>query len=633
MGATQKYPHLSTKQAVTSTQHKPTKKKAIPLPKASSHLDQTPNPQECLQPTPPQCTKVDQITREAILRQLHKLKPYKASGPDDIPNIVLMKCADLIIDRLYFIYSATYNDKLYYAPWKAFNTIVLQKPGKPSYETPKAYRPITLINTLWKVLTAILAKQLTFYAEKHQLLRSHHFRGRPGHTTTDAMHLLMHTIKSAWHKGKVAAVLFLDIEGAFPNAVPAKLIHNLRKRRVLSKLIRFAAGMLCGHVTTLKFNDYSSLPIPIDNGIRQGDPLLMALYQFYNANLLDIPNAICKSAIAYVDNALLIATADTFMEAHQILMDMMTRQNGVTDWSTSHNSPLEYNKLALINFAHQRNSQLRLPLQLLHKMLTPTTSAKYLGVIFDQNLNWKIQLAQVAEKGTKWSSQIHRATRPSWGITLKYAKRLYISVALPKVLYAIDIWCTPVHRAEAESRSKGLVAAVKCLAKVQRAATIAITGTLHTSPTDTLDAYIHTIPVEQLIEKWCLKAAVWLSTLPLEHPLYKLVKSSTNRNIIKHKSPLHYLMCIFKLSPTSITKITKMVHNPLDANTIPLQTSIASSKEESKTEATNALESIKVYSDGSKNNGKVGAATILLKWGQPHCTLHFHLGSDAEHTI
>jgi hypothetical protein len=240
---------------------------------------------------PPQCSKADRIPRAAVLRQLRKLKPYKAPGPDGIPNIVLTKCADLLVDRLYYIYAAIYNKRIYYAPWKVFNTIVLCKPGKPNYEVPKAYRPIALINTLWKVLTAILAEQLTFFAEKHQLLPSHHFGGRPGRTTTDAMHLLTHRIKSAWRKGQVAAVLFLDIERAFPNAVPSKLIHNLKKRRVPKKLINFTAGMLEGRITTLKFDDYTSAPIPIDNGIGQGDPMSMALYQFYNADLLDIPDA------------------------------------------------------------------------------------------------------------------------------------------------------------------------------------------------------------------------------------------------------------------------------------------------------------------------------------------------------
>jgi ribonuclease HI len=582
---------------------------------------------------PPQCSKAGQITKESILRQLCKLKPYKAPGPDGILNIVLMKCADLLIDRLHYIYSAIYNGWLYYDPWKAFNTIMLYKPGKPSYKVPKAYRLIALINTLWKVLTAILAKQLTYFVEKYQLLLSNHFGGRLGCTTTDVMHLLTYRIKSAWHKKQVVAVLFLDIEGAFPNMVPPKLIHNLKMRKVPKKLINFAVGMLEGHVTTLKFNDYTSMPIPIDNSIGQGDPLSMVLYQFYNADLLDIPNAKNETAIAYMDDTLLIATVNTFEVAHQTLASMMTRINDVIDWSNLHNSPLEYSKLALIDFAHQNSNKLHPHLHLPHIMLSSTASTKYLGVHFDQNLKWNIQLVNMAEKGTKWLAQIKRAACPSWGITPKYARRLYISIALPKVLYAVDIWCTPMHGAMAGPRVKGSAAAVKTLTSVQRAGAIAITGGLRTSPTDTLNACAYTIPAAQLLEKWCFKAAVWLSTLPSEHPLYKLVKSSAKRSVTRHKSPLHNLMQIFKLDPNSISKIATAVCNPLDANKIPLQISIASSKEESKIEASNALESIKIYLDRSENNGKVGAAAVLLNPGHWPCTLHYHLGSDAEHTI
>jgi hypothetical protein len=66
---------------------------------------------------------------------------------------------------------------------------------------------------------------------------------------------------------------------------------------------------------------------------------------------------------------------------------------------------------------------------------------KYLGVILDQNLDWKAQRAHAVKKGTKWAAQIRRIARPSWGITPKYARRLYISVALPRILYAADVWC------------------------------------------------------------------------------------------------------------------------------------------------------------------------------------------------
>ena len=65
---------------------------------------------------------------------------------------------------------------------------------------------------------AIVANHISYYMEKHQLLPANHFGGRLGCTTTDAIHLLTNTIKLAWRKQKVVAVLFLDIEGAFPNA-------------------------------------------------------------------------------------------------------------------------------------------------------------------------------------------------------------------------------------------------------------------------------------------------------------------------------------------------------------------------------------------------------------------------------
>jgi hypothetical protein len=86
---------------------------------------------------------------------------------------------------------------------------------------------MALLNTMWKVVTVVVASHITYITEKHQLLPANHFGGRPGWTTTDTMHLLVNKLKAAWHVGKVSLVLFLDIEGAFPNANPERLAYNL----------------------------------------------------------------------------------------------------------------------------------------------------------------------------------------------------------------------------------------------------------------------------------------------------------------------------------------------------------------------------------------------------------------------
>ena len=123
------------------------------------------------------------------------LKPFNAPGPDGIPNIVLMRCADLLVDRLWYIYNAILEKEIYYAPWKYFTTVILRKPGKPRYNTPKDYQPIVLLNTLGKLMTAVVAEQLTYYTERHALLPPTHFGGCPGRTTTDALHTLTYRIK------------------------------------------------------------------------------------------------------------------------------------------------------------------------------------------------------------------------------------------------------------------------------------------------------------------------------------------------------------------------------------------------------------------------------------------------------
>ena len=273
-------------------------------------------------------------------------------------------------------------------------------------------------------MTAIMAELMTFYTETHQLLLAHHFGGRPGRTTPDAVHLLVHKIKDAWRKHQVTAVLFLDIEGAFPNAVTSRLLHSMKKRRLPTALIRFAGLMLENHRTILRFDDHASGTIDLDNGIGQEDPLSMALYQFYNADILEIPNKPQETAEAYIDDAILTALAKTFEEAHELLADMMTRDRGMINWSKSHNLSIKYSKLALIDFAHHGVKKARPLLVLPSVMLKPSANAKYLSIILDQHLNWGPQLAQVRGKGSKWVSQIRHLARPTWGLTPKGARKL-----------------------------------------------------------------------------------------------------------------------------------------------------------------------------------------------------------------
>jgi len=125
----------------------------------------------------------------------------------------------------------------------------------------------------------------------------------------------------------------------------------MRKRGLPRDLIRFMWLMLEGRQTTLCFDDYISEPIPIDNGIGQGDLGSMPGFNFFNADLLDISKGRKNGLVlAFVNDAVLIAIRMDFTQMHDILHDMMTRPSGALQWSREHNSPFEYSKFALMDF-------------------------------------------------------------------------------------------------------------------------------------------------------------------------------------------------------------------------------------------------------------------------------------------
>jgi hypothetical protein len=325
---------------------------------AKSFFPQCPNassvPADYKYPDP--VTTMTPITTDEITRNIKKLSPYKAPGPDRICNIVFKQCASLLVPFLLPLFNATINLSTYYQPWRQFTTVVLRKPGKPDYTITKVYRPIALLNTTCKLLMAVIADQMTYYLKSHQLLPATHFGGRPGRSTMDSLHLLEETIKNAWRTKRVASVLFWDIEGTFPNAVTDRLLHNMRTRRLPKAMIDFTQQVLTGQQTQLQFDDFKSEWFPVTNGIGQGDPLSMILYIIYNADLVDVAKHQGKqeSTLTFVDDTAFIAVGASFHKTHRILKDMLERNGGGYDWSRDHNSKFETSKFALIDFSMNR---------------------------------------------------------------------------------------------------------------------------------------------------------------------------------------------------------------------------------------------------------------------------------------
>ena len=150
---------------------------------------------------------------------------------------------------------------------------------------------------------------------------------------------------------------------------------------------------------------------------------------------------------------------------------------------------------------------------------------------------------------------------------------------------------------------------------------LAVTGGFRTLPTDSLNTHAALLLINLKIERASHNAITRLATLPQEHPMHKLIRKSTKQQVKRHRSPMHTLTSIFRLDPCKMEIIPPVRTHPKKRGLQSVHIDIPSNKEELKRADENAVEQIKVYSDGSAHDGGVGTVATLKCEGKLDCTL------------
>ncbi|KAL1746881.1 hypothetical protein HDZ31DRAFT_61821 [Schizophyllum fasciatum] len=568
------------------------------------------------------------IHLEQIRRHVRRLKPYKMYGSDGIQNIVLKKCLHIIENHLLHLFRAVISLDVYSDDWRECTTVVLRKPGRARYDIAKSYRPIALLNTIPKVLAAIMAENLVQTSLEHELLPRHHFGGLPGRSTTDALHLIVNRIKNAWRRKRVVTILATDVQGAFSNMVIERLLHNMRMRRAPNAYTRYLTLMFANRHTRLRFDDFTSDPIPIDNGGEQGNPIMMILYLYYNADLVDLAKDDNSVDIpTFVDDANLIIEGADFTETTAKAQRIMERDGGGFSWSKTHNSSFELDKFAVMHCEAPltRQRRTRPELRLRGQLIKEVEHMRTLGVMIDRHLTWRVQADYSIGRGTDYVLAYRRLAKSRAGLDSRFMRTLYEGVAEPKMTYGLEVWYVPVHRVEGQKRDSGSVGYTRRFAKIQRTAALAITGALRTSPNDLVDLHANILPADLLLSKIIFRTTARLCTLPSSHPLHPVVQRCT-RYVQKHRSAMHEALHLFKLRPADVETITPARCPP--SYIPPYSTSIAANKEDAKMADETDRALLRVYSDGSGYNGKAGASAVLFRRGRSGMkALRYQLGS------
>lgn len=113
-------------------------------------------------------------------------------------------------------------------------------------------------------------------------------------------------------------------------------IHDLRKRKVDKKRIKWIASFLTNRHTSIAVDGYLSKKYAINTGIPQGSRLSPILYLFYNADLIDECNQEpATMSTGYIDDVGILTWGKTTEETCDTLSRILKKAQ---HWANTHAS-------------------------------------------------------------------------------------------------------------------------------------------------------------------------------------------------------------------------------------------------------------------------------------------------------
>ena len=253
--------------------------------------------------------------KEEFKQAISKCNDLSAPGPDKLTwhHLKYIIKQDECLINIINIADVCINLGHWPSYFKCSLMVVIPKPNKTTYDQPKAFQPIILLNTLGKLIEKVITERLQFTVASNDFIHPSQLDGLKFKSTTDAGVALMHIVHSGWAKGKLTSTLIFDISQFFPSLNHHLLVLILEKAGLEPKVSSFFANYLIMRKTSYLWNNLSSPLFTVNIGVGQGSalsPILLALYLTPLLYILEkhlINLKIPVSILSFVDDGLIIA--------------------------------------------------------------------------------------------------------------------------------------------------------------------------------------------------------------------------------------------------------------------------------------------------------------------------------------
>ena len=360
------------------------------------------------------------------------MKVNKSSGLKDIHTRFLKTGADVLAAPLTYIFNLSLHTAIIPRPWKSATVTPLHKDG--SVSDPNNFRPISVLPVVMKIFERAVHSQIYQHLSTNKLLSSHQSGFRPGHSTMTCLLDVSDFILGNMDHGSLTCGVFLDLSKAFDLIDHSILKSKLAHVGIIDHALHWFDNYLTGRTQSVCVNGASSEPMDLNSGVPQGSVLRPLLFLIF---INDLPNCVKQSKVVlYADDTALFFANKDVMTIERVLQEEL---NFLNNWFHKNGLIVNCSKTNFMVFGtSQRLVKTSRPVLMLSDSFLPVKEfSKYLGVIFDSNLNWHGHIDTIASKVSRRLGLLSRIRKY---ISIDVCKHLHNSIVQPLYEYCNIVW-------------------------------------------------------------------------------------------------------------------------------------------------------------------------------------------------
>ena len=397
------------------------------------------------------------VTVKDVSRLIHDLVSSKATGPDEIPVVVLKNISPELSPLLAKLFNRCIKEKCFPTSWKIASICpVFKNSGERS--SPSQYRPISLLSIISKIFESILNKYTINYLNANNLLSDVQYGFRPSRSTADVLTVISHRISKALDSTFDARAIALDISKAFDQVWHKGLLHKLTSYGISGRVYSLIKSFLTGRKMKVVVNGQSSEILGTNAGVPQGSVLGPTLFLLF---INDLPDSLIRSFIdIFADDSTIYGLTSKKVNHADLASNLSSDLSVTVHWGEKWLVKFNASKTKLVTFHHHRDTPDIPTISMDGIALEESPSLdKLLGLKFSSDLKWDSYIASVAKDTARMVGSFYRSRK---FLTCKAMLYLFKSQIRPKMEYCAHIWAGSSQQAlstldRVQKRMRGLV--------------------------------------------------------------------------------------------------------------------------------------------------------------------------------